>query len=85
MGINLHSTNHSYPGPAQGTIAEYVPFYSGAVEQVNTAVKAAQMVVKTMGKKVPAAPRVMLHNVTYHFQGKPRSQTYHWSYFAHKM
>lgn len=35
----------------EGTIAEYVPFYSGAVEQVNAAVKAAQMVVKTMGKK----------------------------------
>ncbi|CAL1145905.1 unnamed protein product [Cladocopium goreaui] len=33
------------------TIAEYVPFYSGAVGQVNAAVKAAQMVVKTMGKK----------------------------------
>lgn len=33
------------------TIAEYVPFYSGAVGQVNAAVKAAQMLVKTMGKK----------------------------------
>lgn len=31
-----------------------MPFYSGAVGQVNAAVKAAEMVVKTMGKKVPS-------------------------------
>ena len=30
-----------------------MPFYSGAVDEVNAAVKAAQMVVKTMGKKEP--------------------------------
>lgn len=35
----------------QDTIAGYVPFYSGAVDQVNAAVKTAQLVVKTMGKK----------------------------------